>query len=69
MDLYFVPAESPIPTRQETEILSNGRGKSIKDILTQEYQKSNEVVSFEEEMQEEVISVFLKSPSGNGNRS
>ena len=31
-----------------------GKGMSIKDILTQEYQKSNEVVSFEEEMEEEV---------------
>jgi len=54
-ETFGADAESPIPTRQETEILSNGRGKSIKDILTQEYQKSNEVVSFEEEMQEEEI--------------
>lgn len=30
------------------------KGMSIKDILTQEYQKSNEVVSLEEEMEEEV---------------
>lgn len=30
---------------------------SIKDILTQEYQKSKEVVSLEEELQEEVGSI------------
>lgn len=32
-------------------------GMSIKDILTQEYQKSKEVVSLEEELQEEVGSI------------
>ena len=38
-----------------------GKGMSIKDILTQEYQKSNEVVSFEEEMEEEVRETDLNS--------
>ena len=57
--LCKILGESCLPAKPgQNEVWTSGKGMSIKEILTQEYQKSSEVVSFEEEMEEEVQYLF-----------